>query len=160
MITMIKMIKDKIEDIFDLLSDLMDSPQFICFICTIFLLGLAISSLFFESQIEKLGESAIDKIVQYNCVSETKTIPIVFQENIIENVNGSSVLGSGHVNTKNNYTVYKILDDGGKELYPINSNNTIIYDILEPDAQEYLEEDYNYHDVCLAVRIYTHKWDS
>ena len=101
-----------------------------------------------------------EKENEYNYITETKTILIVFQENIIENVSGGSTLGSGHVNTKNNYTVYKILDDGGKELYPINSNNTIIYDILEPDAQEYLEEDYNSSGDCLAVRIYTHKWDS
>ena len=97
---------------------------------------------------------------QHNYVTETKTVPIVFKENIIENVNGGSTLGNGSINTRNDYTVYKILDDGSKKLYPIDSNKTIIYDTLNPDAQEYLEEDYNYHGYCLAIRIYTHKWDS
>lgn len=140
-----------LEDIFDAILDFIPLPLLLAIMLMIFA---------YPSLPEKINNYLDEKQNEYNCVTETKTIPIVFQENILENVNGSSVLGSGHVNTKNNYTVYKILDDGGKELYPINSNNTIIYDILEPDAHEYLEEDYNSRDICLAVRIYTHKWDS
>ena len=140
-----------IENIFDAILDFIPLPLLLAIMLMIFA---------YPSLPEKINNYLDEKQNEYNCVTETKTIPIVFQENILENVNGSSVLGSGHVNTKNNYTVYKILDDGGKELYPINSNNTIIYDILEPDAHEYLEEDYNSRDICLAVRIYTHKWDS
>lgn len=147
-----------LEDIFNTIANIFDA--ILDFIPLPLLLAIMLMIFAYPSLPEKINNYLDEKQNEYNCVTETKTIPIVFQENILENVNGSSVLGSGHVNTKNNYTVYKILDDGGKELYPINSNNTIIYDILEPDAHEYLEEDYNSHDICLAVRIYTHKWDS
>lgn len=150
--------RDILEDIFDTIENIFESILY--FIPPPLLLAIMLMIFAYTPFPEKINNYLDEKQNEYNCVTETKTIPIVFQENILENVNGSSVLGSGHVNTKNNYTVYKILDDGGKELYPINSNNTIIYDILEPDAQEYLEEDYNYRDICLAVRIYTHKWDS
>lgn len=147
-----------LEDIFNTIANIFDA--ILDFIPLPLLLAIMLMIFAYPSLPEKINNYLDEKQNEYNCVTETKTIPIVFQENILENVNGSSVLGSGHVNTKNNYTVYKILDDGGKELYPINSNNTIIYDILEPDAREYLEEDYNSRDICLAVRIYTHKWDS
>lgn len=147
-----------LEDIFNTIENIFDA--ILDFIPLPLLLAIMLMIFAYPSLPEKINNYLDEKQNEYNCVTETKTIPIVFQENILENVNGSSVLGSGHVNTKNNYTVYKILDDGGKELYPINSNNTIIYDILEPDAHEYLEEDYNSRDICLAVRIYTHKWDS
>lgn len=147
-----------LEDIFNTIANIFDA--ILDFIPLPLLLAIMLMIFAYPSLPEKINNYLDEKQNEYNCVTETKTIPIVFQENILENVNGSSVLGSGHVNTKNNYTVYKILDDGGKELYPINSNNTIIYDILEPDAHEYLEEDYNSRDICLAVRIYTHKWDS
>lgn len=147
-----------LEDIFNTIANIFDA--ILDFIPLPLLLAIMLMIFAYPSLPEKINNYLDEKQNEYNCVTETKTIPIVFQENILENVNGSSVLGSGHVDTKNNYTVYKILDDGGKELYPINSNNTIIYDILEPDAHEYLEEDYNSRDICLAVRIYTHKWDS
>ena len=147
-----------LEDIFNTIENIFDA--ILDFIPLPLLLAIMLMIFAYPSLPEKINNYLDEKQNEYNCVTETKTIPIVFQENILENVNGSSVLGIGHVNTKNNYTVYKILDDGGKELYPINSNNTIIYDILEPDAHEYLEEDYNSRDICLAVRIYTHKWDS
>ena len=152
-----KEIKEILEDIIEIIAEMF----YIFPHLSTLALVLLIFSIFLKTPFpEKINNYLDEKQNEYNCVTETKTIPIVFQENILENVNGNSVLGSGHVNTKNNYTVYKILDDGGKELYPINSNNTIIYDILEPDAHEYLEEDYNSRDICLAVRIYTHKWDS
>ena len=137
-----------LEDIFNTIANIFDA--ILDFIPLPLLLAIMLMIFAYPSLPEKINNYLDEKQNEYNCVTETKTIPIVFQENIID----------GHVNTKNNYTVYKILDDGGKELYPINSNNTIIYDILEPDEQEYLEEDYNSRDICLAVRIYTHKWDS
>lgn len=136
-----------LEDIFNTIANIFDA--ILDFIPLPLLLAIMLMIFAYPSLPEKINNYLDEKQNEYNCVTETKTIPIVFQENILENVN-----------TKNNYTVYKILDDGGKELYPINSNNTIIYDILEPDAHEYLEEDYNSRDICLAVRIYTHKWDS
>lgn len=60
---------------------------------------------------------------------------------------GKFILGSGSVKEKTEekyyYVAYQILDNGGKILFKMPADVTIIFDILESDASAYAEVDEN-----------------
>ena len=56
-----------------------------------------------------------------------------------KNIEGRFVMGSGNVETKEVYTAYQIMNDGGKKYYTMDRDITTIYENLDTNATAYTE---------------------
>lgn len=70
---------------------------------------------------------------------------------------GSFIYGVAHINSKEYIVTYRILDDGGKQYYKINREDTIIYDTLEPDEQAYVKVEINNIGETISTKLYVPK---
>lgn len=69
----------------------------------------------------------------------------------------SFILGKGEVSEISYYVVYQVLEDGGKKLVKLETDDTIIYDNLNDSDEPYVEYDKNKYDEILAIRLYVPK---
>ena len=69
-------------------------------------------------------------------------------------VTGRWILGSDYISDKQYYVAYEILEDGGKKLFKMDAEKTIIYDILKENDTAYLEIEKNGNGVIKAMRLY------
>lgn len=93
-----------------------------------------------------------DEIKQMTEEIHTTTIPLQ-SISVTTRTEGSFYYGVGKVGEKEYYVAYRILDDGGKQLYKMEAAITIIYDTLNSGQQAYVEEDANAYGVK-AYRLY------
>lgn len=76
------------------------------------------------------------------------------------NVTGGFVLGCGSVrgsvSEERYYIAYEVLSDGGKKLFKMPADITVVYDSLKPGEKAYAEIDENYYGL-IAIRLYVPK---
>lgn len=56
-----------------------------------------------------------------------------------KNIEGRFVMGRGNIETKEVYTAYQIMNDGGKKYYTMDRDITTIYENLDTNATAYAE---------------------
>jgi len=56
-----------------------------------------------------------------------------------KSIEGRFVMGSGNIKTKEVYTAYQIMNDGGKKYYTMDRDITTIYENLDTNATAYAE---------------------
>lgn len=64
---------------------------------------------------------------------------------------------NGTISEASYYVAYQVLEDGGKSLYKIPANITILYDTLENGQDGYAEVDINDYGTTKAIRLYVPK---
>lgn len=79
-----------------------------------------------------------------------------YTTNIEGEFRSSFTMGRGRIDTVDYYVAYEVLQDGGKRLVKIPSDNTIIYNNLDNSAQAYAEIDKNGYGIQ-AYRLYVPK---
>lgn len=53
--------------------------------------------------------------------------------------NATFILGCGMLNETDYYVMYKLREDGGKELFKVKASEVVLYDVLEDNEQPYYE---------------------
>lgn len=97
-------------------------------------------------------------------VYSTSTIQLAsvnYTSEISGDTSGGFYLGfgsiKGSVSEKQYYVAYKVLEDGGKKLFKMPAEITVIYDTLDSDSQAYAEIDMNIHEDMLGIKLFVHK---
>lgn len=109
------------------------------------LIGLGITCKEAGNKLEKMGGKS----------KELHTETILLQSiNATTRVSGSFTYGIGTINQKDYYVTYQVLEDGGKQIYKMPAEKTVIYETLESGSQAYVEEDVNGYGSVTARRLY------
>lgn len=58
-----------------------------------------------------------------------------------DGVEGRFILGSGYLGNKQYFVAYRVLEDGGKAIYKMDANISVIYDTLESGESAYVEKE-------------------
>lgn len=91
-----------------------------------------------------------------NKIGKIKTETILSAK-LDNETNGSFILGFGSFKNKEYYVVYKVNEDGGKQLTKYNVEDTTIYDNLSEGEQTYAEVTYNKNGTIIEVKLYLPK---
>jgi len=107
----------------------------------------------FKAEIAKLEDKR-----QEVTTDTVRLASINYSSEIKGSIRESFVIGSGYENGRieeeQYYVAYRVLDDGGKKLYKMKADISIIYDTLEADDEAYAEVDTNGLGQLVAVRIF------
>lgn len=79
------------------------------------------------------------------------------QGNFISASGGSFILGSGEIKNKQYYIAYKVLEDGGKQVFKMPIEKTVIYDTLDSGSGAYAEIDETKISGIKSIKIYVPK---
>lgn len=85
---------------------------------------------FFVALLKMAGESTIEteKIELYSVVVD-------------DGVEGRFVVGSGYLDNKHYFVAYRVREDGGKVIYKMDADISVIYDTLESGESAYVEKE-------------------
>lgn len=87
---------------------------------------LAISFVTILSRSKILSQESMETIELYSIGTD-------------KGIEGRFVMGSGNIETKEVYTAYQIMNDGGKKYYTMDRDITTIYENLDTNATAYAE---------------------
>lgn len=102
------------------------SAKFKALMIIIMSVCLAISFVIILSRSKILSQESMEIIELYSIGTD-------------KNIEGRFVMGRGNIETKEVYTAYQIMNDGGKKYYTMDRDITTIYENLDTNATAYAE---------------------
>lgn len=134
---------------------------FLSAILMCFALIIMLFILFYQHKENRLLEEERQKvtkqIVSLSSIDCSSLSSIDCSSQLEGSIKGSFYMGYGNVKGElgetQYYVTYRILEDGGKKLYKLPADVTIIYDTLEVGSQAYAEVDSNYYGV-VSAKVY------